>query len=137
MHIANSSLFRADLYAVALNYRTENMSIEFVNSPSQWGTERGIKISGTPIACALLDHETDQWTVLIQNEISEAEAKSVIDKLEIFGGVGTEVDSIRKPKDFLIHLLLHEIAHLKHKWGQDMEQDCDRWAFEQAAKIAA
>jgi hypothetical protein len=33
--------------------------------------------------------------------------------------------------DCLKHLVLHEVAHIKHNWRQDREKDCDRWAFDQ------
>lgn len=32
--------------------------------------------------------------------------------------------------NFLNHLVLHEIAHIKNRWGQNKETDCDIWAFE-------
>lgn len=32
---------------------------------------------------------------------------------------------------FVKHLVLHEVAHIKHNWGQDHEKDCDRWALRQ------
>lgn len=34
------------------------------------------------------------------------------------------------------HLVLHEVAHIKHNWGQDREKDCDRWAFNQLKRWA-
>lgn len=31
---------------------------------------------------------------------------------------------------FLEHLVLHEIAHIKHQWSRDRERECDLWAWE-------
>lgn len=36
----------------------------------------------------------------------------------------------------LKHLVLHEVAHIKHNWRQDHERDCDRWAFSQLKRWA-
>ncbi len=36
----------------------------------------------------------------------------------------------------LKHLVLHEVAHIKHDWRQDREKDCDRWAFNQLKRWA-
>lgn len=36
----------------------------------------------------------------------------------------------------LKHLVLHDVAHIKHNWKQDREKDCDRWAFDQLKRWA-
>jgi hypothetical protein len=33
--------------------------------------------------------------------------------------------------EFIVHLVLHEVAHIKYDWDQSNEKDCDYWAFEQ------
>ena len=43
-------------------------------------------------------------------------------------------DHIESPKDFVKHLTLHEIAHIKNNWLQDKETDCDLWAYSETNK---
>lgn len=45
--------------------------------------------------------------------------------------LGQLADRIETPDEFLKHLVLHEIAHVKHDWRQDRETDCDMWVYEQ------
>ena len=40
-------------------------------------------------------------------------------------------DEIETPIEYLTHLVLHEVAHIKHDWDQDHETDCDLWVYEQ------
>lgn len=40
-------------------------------------------------------------------------------------------DEIKSPIEYLKHLVLHEVAHIKHDWHQDRETDCDLWVYEQ------
>ena len=40
-------------------------------------------------------------------------------------------DEIESPIEYLKHLVLHEVAHVKHDWHQDHETDCDLWVYEQ------
>lgn len=42
---------------------------------------------------------------------------------------------LHNERDFLIHLVLHEVCHVLHDWENDKEHDCDRWALQQAGKI--
>ena len=38
-------------------------------------------------------------------------------------------DAISSSRAFLMHLVLHEVAHIKHDWKQEHEAKCDEWAF--------
>ena len=35
---------------------------------------------------------------------------------------------------YVKHLVLHEVAHVKHNWDQTHERECDEWAFEELPK---
>jgi hypothetical protein len=76
--------------------------------------------------------ETGRFLILLPECITSEMSSSIKYAME-FRGFDRAVDVLADPLTFLRHLVLHEIAH-----GIDdahSEQDCDRWAFEQLAKL--
>ena len=137
MHIQSSSKYAEELNAAAMRFGGRQIEILFVDNPARWAREGGANIHGNPVACALTNRSTKDWLVLVQESISEDRVRLILDGLEIFGEFGSEVAKLRDPRRFLLHLVLHEIAHLKHSWNQEHEADCDRWAFACISEIQA
>jgi hypothetical protein len=101
-----------------------------VESVAAWCSERGAENPPDPIAMALRCGETRRAGVLIQSSIRDDRMQSAIDRM-LFGDHGDLPDQLRgNAALFLSHLVLHELAHLTNNWGQEREDDCDRWAFE-------
>jgi hypothetical protein len=81
--------------------------------------------------------------IIIPKLISEDEAESCLLALAVSGEINDlpelceDADSIEDGRRFLMHLVLHEIAHVKNRWGQDRESDCDVWAHQELIKIDA
>lgn len=40
-------------------------------------------------------------------------------------------DEITTSSEYLEHLVLHEVAHIKNNWTNDRETECDLWVYEQ------
>jgi hypothetical protein len=51
-----------------------------------------------------------------------------------FRGFERVYELLKDSRTFLIHLVLHEVAHIKHDWRQDQEAKCDEWAFSNVPK---
>jgi len=80
-------------------------------------------------AMALKDTSTDGWGIVFAPSISKAESNSIISGME-FRGFLEARKLLDTPQKFVAHLALHELAHLENGWGQELEYECDRWAFE-------
>ena len=79
--------------------------------------------------------------IILPKEISEEDAENCLLALAIRGQINNrpelcaDADSVKDGRQFLTHLTLHEIAHVKNRWGQDCELDCDVWAHKEMVKI--
>jgi hypothetical protein len=87
-----------------------------------------------PIAKSLYNSDTEPDRILIRNNISGDKIEDILLSMHIksFTNVYYAIDN---SVDFLIHLVLHEVAHIKHDWRQSKENDCDKWAFQQLELI--
>lgn len=80
---------------------------------------------------------TDMPVIQLPSRISAAEIRDSLLALAIRGHatenekLAQHAAEIETPEAYLEHLVLHEVAHIKHNWGQDRETDCDLWVYDQ------
>ena len=121
------------LIEAANNYDFPLEEIKIVKSIQEWCVENGIE-ENNPFRTGkcLMNRETKEYKILLAQEITPEMQNSVISLMEL-RGYGTEIEALKSPSNFLLHLLLHEIAHAKDSnWS---EKECDYWAFEQLNEI--
>ena len=111
------------------------IEIEAVPSIQDWCQEREVS-EDNPFRTAriLRDDETSRYLILLARPITADMASSVTGAM-LLRGFASEVELLSNSREFLYHLLFHEIAH-----GLDRsrsESDCDRWAFEQLRLLAS
>jgi len=82
-----------------------------------------------------------QDEILLPSQITENEAENCLIALAMRGdqnnqpNLNEDADRIDSGIEFLTHLVLHEIAHVRNRWGQDKETDCDIWAHFELKKL--
>lgn len=123
-------------YICALVNRYILAKVEIVDDVATWCAENSeghykAEDLPNPIGKALWKSRIGQPNrILLKNIITPSEIDNHL--LAIFIKGFTDVHyRIDNNIDFLKHLILHEIAHIKHDWNQSHEKDCDKWAFEQ------
>jgi hypothetical protein len=85
---------------------------------------------------AITDGATGAWGILLRRAVDPSSVGSILDRMEFGGGFKRCREILDTPERFLKHLVLHELAHLANNWGQEHENDCDRWAFERLSATA-
>ena len=79
--------------------------------------------------------------IILPKQITEEEAENCLLALAIRGQTNDhselceDADAIENGRTFLVHLTLHEIAHVKNRRGQDREVECDLWAHKEMAGL--
>jgi hypothetical protein len=87
---------------------------------------------------ALWGHISELPLIQIPEQISTRDIEESLLALALRGSVTKNfvlvqhADEIDTPLYYLTHLVLHEVAHIKHNWQQNHETDCDLWACEKA-----
>lgn len=118
------------LETILLRHSSLPVALVTVPDIAQWAVEVNMGVNGNPIATAIPSTKEMSASIVVKSEISKDEAESVLGLLELLG-YSEEVRSLRPdPVRFAMHLVLHELAHIENGWGQEREQDCDKWAFE-------
>ena len=81
-----------------------------------------------PIGKALWGSPSEPNRILLRQRLT---AQHIDDHLLalFFRGFRQTYDVLSNSRAFLSHLVLHEVAHIKHDWKQDHEVECDEWAF--------
>lgn len=83
-----------------------------------------------PIGKSLWKSKTEPNRILLKKDISSNEVENHLQGLFMSGFRDVHY-KIENSLEFLMHLVLHEVAHIKHDWDQSHEKDCDTWAFKQ------
>jgi len=136
MGITDAEAFRPALEAVLRAHASQPVDLLIVGAIPEWCAERNSTCSGDPAAMAITDGATGQWGVLLRRAIDASAVGSILDRMEFGGGFGQCREILDTPEQFLKHTVLHELAHLANGWGQERENDCDRWAFERLSETA-
>ncbi|OGW32665.1 MAG: hypothetical protein A2X59_04090 [Nitrospirae bacterium GWC2_42_7] len=112
------------------NQYDKHITIKIVNDINQFCKQHGVNIGNhSPFSPAIA---LKPRTIVIASQIDK---DSPIERIERCGFKNI-VEQLRiNDVDFLIHLLLHELAHLLNNWPQEHECDCDKWAFEEMRKL--
>lgn len=113
--------------------------LKIVDSIVQYCTENGDDLSshaGLLLGRSYISkpERSDDGMILLQRHINSSDVSSHQVALAIRIKDDRSFDLLTTPLRFAIHLVLHEIAHIKNNWPQDREIDCDRWAFEHIEK---
>jgi hypothetical protein len=112
----------------ALVSRYIDARIEFVKSKDELGGKLGRSLWGSPSQIPLIQ---------LPERITGQEIDESLVVLAMRGHVTgnptlvQHADEIQTPIEYLKHLVLHEVAHVKNDWHQDRETDCDLWVHEQ------
>jgi len=108
--------------------------VEIVPSVANWCAEHsGGQYSDSeldnPVGKALWGSPTEPDRILLRRHLP---AQLIDDHLlaMFIRGFRQVHDQICDSRTFLYHLVLHEVAHIKHNWRQEQEAMCDEWAFQ-------
>lgn len=83
-----------------------------------------------PIGKALWRSNTEPDRILLRRNLSGNDIENHV--LALFlRGFRDVYEKLEHAEDFVFHLVLHEVAHIKNDWDQTRENDCDKWAFQQ------
>ncbi|MCU7927390.1 MAG: hypothetical protein KZQ97_13225 [Candidatus Thiodiazotropha sp. (ex Dulcina madagascariensis)] len=129
----NTSEHISKLVDIAQQYDFPLENIEAVPNIMDWCETRDIE-ENNPFRTGkcLRNSETGEYLILLAQEITADMQNSVIGALEL-RGFSSNTEVLHKPLAFLMHLLLHEVAHaIDYKWS---EEECDSWAFKELEKI--
>jgi hypothetical protein len=128
MQIEDAESHRPALESELRKHARHPVDLLIVDDIADWAASRNGNSKGNPPAMAVTDGVTGAWAILLRRSIDSGWVASIIDRIEI-GGFEQTRSVLASPETFLRHTVLHELAHLENRWGQDREEDCDRWAF--------
>lgn len=112
------------------NQYDKHITIKIVNDINQFCKQHWVNIGNhSPFLPAIA---LKPKTIAIAARIDK---KSSTDRIENCGFESATKQLRTNDEDFLVHLLLHELAHLLNNWPQERECDCDKWAFEEMSKL--
>jgi hypothetical protein len=122
-----TSLYKAKLEKIINYYVVSFEVLDIVPDIMKWSEEHRIEEDNPWRAGKCVRNlETGKYRILLAEEISYEMRRSIIGAMEI-RGFSDSADVLNDEEKFLVHLLLHEIAHALHNdWTED---DCDKWAF--------
>jgi len=129
MNIKNVESYRDQLEALLSKHSPHSVELLIVPDIADWYAEKGAPCSCNPIAQAIVDLDSGAWGILLRNNIDGNTIRSVLDRIS-FNGTHDAHHILSTPILFLSHTIFHELGHLAINWGQEMEDDCDDWAFE-------
>ena len=128
MQIKDSENHRAVLESELRKHASRTVDLLIVDDIGNWAASRNGNTKVNPPAMAVTDGVTGAWAILLRRSIDSGWVASIIDRIE-FGGFEQARSVLASPEALLRHTVLHELAHLENRWGQDREEDCDEWAF--------
>lgn len=102
--------------------------VQFVKSNDDIGGKLGQSLWGSA---------TEKAVIQLPEQITAQEMEDYLIALAIRGQVANKphlvrhADEINSPLEYLKHLVLHEVAHIRNDWHQDREIDCDMWVYDQ------
>lgn len=112
--------------------------VEIVDSPVKYFKQKcsqtNVESLSEKLAIALWKSPVEPNRILLQNEIPEAEIENHMQAL-FANGFEDVYYLFENSRDFMLHLVLHEVAHIRHDWDQLREKACDQWAFDEFKKI--
>ena len=123
-----------ELQAMASRYPFVLESLEFAPDIAKWSSAHGVAeqkpfLPGTTVQ----NPTTGGYSICLRSWITQDIIRSVTGRL---AALGFDVDELETdPRQFVRHLLLHEIAHALDKTRT--EKECDQWAFEQLEMLGA
>ncbi len=128
MNIDDTEKYEDLLLSIIDNISDEPVQLLFVDDINKWCSAREGENNGNPIAKAIRDSSSKEAGILLRKKINHDRYQGVIERIKI-GNNNSEINKLNSIENFLSHTILHELAHLLNKWGQDKEDDCDKWAF--------
>ena len=102
--------------------------VEFVKSKDDINGKLGQSLWGSA---------TEKPLIQFPEQITGQEIEDSLMGLAVRGQVTENPQLVRhageinSPLEYLKHLVLHEVAHIKNDWHQDRETDCDLWVYDQ------
>jgi len=128
MEIADARLYADGMRQQIKRFATLTIQLEIVDDVRQWCLENETAgCIGNPVGIAIgctggyLD-----GLILVRQKIDASLVRGVTSRIMI----PSAQSLLATPQAWLDFLVLHELAHLENKWGQEREDDCDSWAME-------
>lgn len=129
------TLYRGDIDRIVAAYI--DAKVEIVADIAAWCAEHSggayaASDLDNPVGKALWHSPTEPDRVLLRSQIPACLIEDHLLSL-YFRGFERVYEVLTDSRTFLIHLVLHEVAHIKHDWRQGLEAKCDDWAFSNVA----
>ena len=132
MNIPDSDAYRTVLEQQVQVHASRPVTLIIVDDIADWAALGKRKIVGNPAATSGKDLETGAWEIVLRRSYDANQVAGILSRIIVIEALRT----LSTPDRFLRHLVLHELAHLENEWGQDREDDCDKWAYEKLFAIA-
>jgi len=133
MDVIRTEQYLPVLQEIAYSYAFPLDAIEVTDDIQKWCDTHGGVTENNPFRAGkcIRNDATKNYRILLRAEITEGIQQAVIDRIEL-NGLSSEVKTLNNKKSFLIHLVLHEVAHAQHNdW---LEDACDEWAFQEMGR---
>lgn len=121
--------FESEIANTVGQFSSQPIEFVFTGDVARWATSKALAVVGNPIATSFPALGQAPCRIVMQDPISYDELQGAIGRLEIRGEWALGSRFRREPKAFVLHLALHELAHIENNWAQDREDDCDAWAL--------
>lgn len=129
VEIADTERFRPMLEDELRRCGRQPVELLIVDDVAGWASSRPGNANGNPAAMAITDAVSGAWGIVLRRRIDAEWVAGIISRIE--AGANPEArEELSTAELFAKHLVLHELAHLENRWGQDRENDCDSWAFD-------
>ncbi|MGC1818121.1 MAG: hypothetical protein WA900_10760 [Casimicrobiaceae bacterium] len=116
------------LDAIAATYPVRLQGIEVVPSIRDWSVAHGLEESShSRMGKTVVNNETGASLILLAAEITPEMQSQVIFGMEARGHFDEAQPLRGDARAFIVHLLLHEMAHARFPDATEIE--CDDWAF--------
>lgn len=97
-------------------------------NPGVWARDKDIQnIKIWDIAFSTIEHPSERKLIIFSEIMPYNSIRSILSRIDF--SIGTKrCKKLDSPESFIIHLTLHEIAHLVKKMTQEEEEKADDWA---------
>jgi hypothetical protein len=129
----NTHNIREKINQLLSRYNIDSSQLTIVSSVQEWENIHGITDNNSfRLAVAARRKNSNVWDIIIKANIEEENCEGVFGAM-LYRGF-SELDHLKDMgiEAFILHLILHEIAHTKEIKA---EIDADKWAYEELVKF--
>lgn len=129
MLVRETASYMEELDALVANIAQEPMEIMLVDDCGEWARDNGISVANPSPRAMAVRRTSDGRAYVVMRRVYEDEHIEQQASALLVAGWKDQALEVKEPGLFLRFLVLHELAHLLNDWGQEHEQDCNKWAF--------